>query len=389
MCLASYLRLFICLFGLNIISASAEDNILDLGDNILEELMNTPISVATKTVQSFPESPGSITVITSEEIERRGARDLIDILNFVPGLEVGFDITGTYGVAVRGVWGNEGKVLVLLDGIELNDDMYASFQYGHHIPVEIIERIEIIRGPGSIIYGGAAELAVISITTKKASSESEGMLSVNSGFTDEIYARKGTNFFYGMKDDEWNFNINGRWQEGHHSDRHFVDLWGYDYDTGEDGNSKTGSLLLNTSVKFQGWKHRFIYNRYKTREVYDGFENWDLHFHSYLYQTEYDFKVNDKLTIRPKFLFKQQEPWNTPGNNFGVASFDIQSKKTQVDITAFYQLDNHEFLFGVSHDWVEGKDKENVGNLSQYRGETGHVLNEFYWKRFIEFANLK
>ena len=111
-CLASYLRLFICLFGLNIISASAEDNILDLGDNILEELMNTPISVATKTVQFrksrfyYSDNP--------EEIERRGARDLIDILNFVPGLEVGFDITGTYGVAVRGVWGNEGKVLVLL-----------------------------------------------------------------------------------------------------------------------------------------------------------------------------------------------------------------------------------------------------------------------------------
>ena len=72
----------------------------------------------------------------------------------------------------------------------------------------------------------AAELAVISITTKKASSESEGMLSVNSGFTDEIYARKGTNFFYGMKDDEWNFNINGRWQEGHHSDHDILLTYG-------------------------------------------------------------------------------------------------------------------------------------------------------------------
>ncbi|MHC4720858.1 MAG: TonB-dependent receptor plug domain-containing protein, partial [Planctomycetota bacterium] len=137
----------------------------ELFEMSLEELMEVEVSVASRKESTQRESPGIVTVITREEIQKSGARDLVDILRLVPGFHVGYDTVGAYGVAVRGIWANEGKVLVLMDGVELNDDMYGSFQYGHHIPVDIVERIEIMRGPGSAMYGESAELGVISIKT--------------------------------------------------------------------------------------------------------------------------------------------------------------------------------------------------------------------------------
>ena len=107
------------------------------------------IGAASARTFDLRESPGVVTVISAEEIRASGARDLVDLLQLIPGFTFGVDVWGVVGLAVRGNWAHEGKVLLLVDGQEMQELDYGTLQFGNHIPVSVIHRIEIIRGPGS------------------------------------------------------------------------------------------------------------------------------------------------------------------------------------------------------------------------------------------------
>lgn len=124
------------------------------------------VHVVSGAPRSFREAPGIVSVITREDIRASGARDLVDVLRLVPGMDVALDVEGALGPGVRGLWGTEGKVLFLVDGHEMNERCYGTWQLGPNLPLDLVERIEIQRGPGSVIYGGFAELAVVRITTR-------------------------------------------------------------------------------------------------------------------------------------------------------------------------------------------------------------------------------
>ena len=145
----------------------------------LQDLLQTRVTVVSRKSETARESPGVVTLITREEIQATGARDLIDILRLVPGFEVGYDVQGVTGPAMRGLWGYEGKILMLWDGVEMNETLYGTIPLGNHFPVDQIRRVEIIRGPGSSIYGGCAEVAVIQITTLGA----DDLDGLGAGFT--------------------------------------------------------------------------------------------------------------------------------------------------------------------------------------------------------------
>lgn len=131
-----------------------------------KERAENDVSIASRKTLGTREAPGIVTVITREEILKMGARDLIDILNVVPGFHFGTDVTSVVGVGIRGNWAHEGKFLLQLNGISLNETLFATSAYGNRFPIAAIQRIEIIRGPGSAIYGGYAELGVINIITQ-------------------------------------------------------------------------------------------------------------------------------------------------------------------------------------------------------------------------------
>ena len=124
---------------------------VDFFEMSLDELMNIPVSVASKTQLTVRESPAILTVITGEEIKNLGARDLMDVLNLVPGMNFGVDVQGVVGISSRVNWAHEGKILVLLDGQEMNEILFSTTQFGQRYYISQIEKVEIIRGPGSSI----------------------------------------------------------------------------------------------------------------------------------------------------------------------------------------------------------------------------------------------
>lgn len=115
-----------------------------------------------------------MTVITAEQIHQFGYRTLADVLRSVRGFDVTYDRNYTY-LGVRGFYhpgGYNDQILLLINGSRSNDNVYESAQLGTEFPLDIdlVERIEIVRGPSSSLYGASAFLAVINVITKNARS---------------------------------------------------------------------------------------------------------------------------------------------------------------------------------------------------------------------------
>lgn len=140
-------------------------------EDSLKKLLEIKISTAAKYDQTVNEAPASVTIITAEEIEQFGYRTLEEVLMRVRGFYITNDRNYSY-VGVRGFsrpsdYNN--RVLLLLNGATTTDNIWGSSSIGNEFGLDIdaIERIEIVRGPGSALYGTNAMLTVINIITKK------------------------------------------------------------------------------------------------------------------------------------------------------------------------------------------------------------------------------
>lgn len=150
----------------------------DPGVTRLEELLNAPISIATRRPQPEDSAPSVVSVVNRIDIERYGWRDLHDILMALPGFEFGADGTGLVGLSARGIWAHEGKALVMINGITVSPLHNGNVNYYGFIPSEMVERVEVIRGPGSAVYGQFAGVTVINVLTRSAQDTFGGRLAL-------------------------------------------------------------------------------------------------------------------------------------------------------------------------------------------------------------------
>jgi outer membrane receptor for ferrienterochelin and colicins len=146
-----------------------------LADMTIEELMLIHIDSvygASGYQQKVTEAPASITIITSDEIQRYGYRTLADILRNVTGFYVSYDRNYSYlGVRGYGLPGQyNSSITLLIDGHRLNDNIFDSALIGTEFPLDIdmIDRVEVIRGPNSSLYVASDFLGVINVIKKRA-----------------------------------------------------------------------------------------------------------------------------------------------------------------------------------------------------------------------------
>ena len=146
----------------------------ELDDMSLDDLLNTTITTASKFSQRISESPSSAVVIRSEEIYSHGWHTLAEALSSVRGFEISsgtdYRFLGVRGFSQPGDYNS--RILLLVDGIPSNDGLYdqAMIDSGFPIDLNLIERIEVVPGPGSALYGGNAYLAVINVITRRSDS---------------------------------------------------------------------------------------------------------------------------------------------------------------------------------------------------------------------------
>ena len=140
---------------------TAEDiGFVDIGD----------VYTAAKHLQSIKEAPASISIVTDEDIKYYGYRTLTDVVNNVRSFytysDRSYEYIGVRGFARLGDYGN--RVLQLVDGHTMNDNIYGSFFLGHGfgVDLDLVKRIEFIRGPGSSLYGNNAVFGTVNVITK-------------------------------------------------------------------------------------------------------------------------------------------------------------------------------------------------------------------------------
>lgn len=353
-----------------VLTKMASDAIFNLS---LDDLASMKVSVASvsKDIQ-IDAAPGIVTVITQDEIEKSGSRDLVDVLRMVPGFFPENDVSGIFGLGIRGNWANEGKVLVLLDGVELNDDLYASVSYGHRFPVDLIERVEVIRGPGSAMYGGAAGFGVISIKTKIAEHKQDVFTSINYGATSNLTSRRNINLMYGGKLNEGSYTLSGHIGNGVLSDQDAQDLWGNTYNLGKDNTTAKQQLYINGNLKLKGADIRFIADKHKSYFPYPslGLSNYETYFNNYFFEASYKFDLNKNLSITPRALAKRHNPWHTPelinddGDVDSTYYLNLLSKKYVASVTSSYDYKDILNLFGgIDIEQVFGEDIDRIGSL--------------------------
>lgn len=228
-------------------------------DLSLEQLMDMSVSVTSTKEQKLREAPGIVTVITKDDIRASGARDLVDVLRLIPGLNFGSEVENTVGMSFRSIWAMEGKILVRLDGIDWNELAFSNFIVGDRLPVSLIDRIEVIRGPGSVQFGGWAELAVIDIHTVGHESLNGVRTSVSQGTL--ASGREGHSTYAGAiaksfgKDSGISLMAYGG--RSLLSDRTYTGLDGTTTNLSE--NSSTSPAMVNLSANWQALKFRFFY----------------------------------------------------------------------------------------------------------------------------------
>ncbi len=285
---------------------AADQNLLDLS---LQELGDVKVSVASNKERSVREQAGVVSVITENEIRSSGARNLIDLLQQVPGFSFGQDVQGGLGPIFRGIWAYEGKTLLVVDGIEMNEMLFGTLQLEFRLPAELIRQVEIIRGPGSAMYGGSAELSVIRVTTKGAEANggfASSSIQYSSGKIGHDHA-----LAYGQTRGNWRWSFNGSFAEDFLATRTYTDLTGVSYSLKRDSDAQPRSA--NFGLGYRDLDVRVLYesipleNRLDLGPVIPSIER--VTFDTLALQAQYRIKVAPWLTLTPRLGYKVFRPW--------------------------------------------------------------------------------
>lgn len=280
----------------------------------LEALLETPVEVATGDARTTLEAPNVVVLLTRDELLASGARDLLEVLQLIPGFTFHQDVTGVVGVAFRSQWGHEGKVLVMLDGVELNELLYSTTQFGHHVLVQSIERLEVVRGPGSALYGGSAELAVINVVTRQGRTLRGGEVGGRLGGALDGLSDWSVAGSFGDRhepsDVEW--SVTAVTGEGRRSRATWTDALGR---TTSLAREPLDPLLLTAGLSWKGLKARLLvdderigaasgYGQVSSSKAVSAFRNLAA-------DVQGDFPVSARLSLRPRVQARLQTPWQT------------------------------------------------------------------------------
>jgi outer membrane cobalamin receptor len=130
-------------------------------------------------------SAGTYYVVTRQEIEASGARDLMELLNLLPGIQLGTSADQLSGAGIRGMWAGDNRYQVLLNGMPLNEMAFGTFGLGRRMVPDNIEFIEVVLGTGPAKVGGTATLGTINLVTFSPGSSDGSSLSTSLGATRE------------------------------------------------------------------------------------------------------------------------------------------------------------------------------------------------------------
>lgn len=342
MMLKKYAGIFALLLLFSPIASFSQDldSLLNLSaftaESELQKALNKGTTVSSSKALTLRETPGIISVMSSEEIQNTGARDLTDLLRLIPGFDIAQDLQFVQGISLRGNWSNEGKVLVMLDGQPFNELLYQTVAVGNRFPVDAIERIEIIRGPGSAIYGGSAEYGVINIITKAAESLNGVEVYGVGGFHAGAVGRTNAGLMFAKRSDKFAIDASVFKGKGNVSDQTFDD-----YDLSK--VSHVDPMNLNLGLRVGGLSFRTMYDQFETGDPYQY-----ITYNNFYSDLRYTWKASPKLSIIPQLKYYNQVPWRWGDAQTGEPEFEARATRMHSQLEAIYDASRKvNFNFGL------------------------------------------
>ncbi len=346
----------------------------------LEQLMNLNVTVSSQLPMINREAPGAITVISEDEIKNSGAKDLMQILQQVPGFAFGVDVDGVVGVGFRGNWVYEGKILFLLDGMDLSEDLYSTNQLGFHFPLDRIKHIEIIRGPGAAIYGGNAAFAVINIITYNDKDFNGIQTSFGHSLIKNTFGSRQVSLAVGKSLGNAHINLSTFVGEANRSNQKYTDYQGTSYDMTE--QSRIGNTEYRLDFFLKGLSLTGRYNLYSVQQR-DGYDlifrqPYTLNFNMGNVNVKYDFRTKSGLNITPGIKLKFEEPWSykkaVVDDDF--RTFDkYVNKNTYYINTSYNQLTYLDIVAGLEYYNVFSK--ENRDTMRFFNGRNTFCIDNY------------
>jgi len=210
--------LLLCGFSALPAEVTSAEKQMDLTELPIEALMNLDVPkvyAASKIEQKTTEAPSSVTIVTADEIKKFGYRTLSDLLRSVPGFSVSYDRNYAF-LGVRGVSLGDfnSRMLLLVNGHRVNNNLTdgAYIETAFILDIDLIDRVEIIRGPGSVLYGNNAFFGVINVITREGKQVNGAESSFDYGSYDTYKGRVtiGEQFTNGLR-----FLVSGTYYDSH------------------------------------------------------------------------------------------------------------------------------------------------------------------------------
>lgn len=215
--------------------AGSSGRFVALVAKVRREEQTTQVASVSKTNESLREAPATVVVVTADEIQRRGYLDLEQIFHDLPGFDIsrlnGADYSAVYQRGYNSAENN--RALLLVDGVEQNDLSGGSAYFSREYPISNIDRVEVIYGPASTMYGANAYTGVINIVTR----EPESLADENKRFgligevTTGQYGNRSLDIDAGGRDRSGTiaWSVAGNFQESKARDLTNLDDWDYTY----------------------------------------------------------------------------------------------------------------------------------------------------------------
>jgi iron complex outermembrane receptor protein len=363
----------------------ANDSI-DLESDFLQSLEEVS-EIATKTKLNIDDTPSFVTVLHNEKLQKLGINNVFEALSLVSGVQLKKENFGVPTVVFRGAT-QKGEVKLLIDGVDVNTNYRGSIYHYLDFPIELIKRIEVIRGAGSVLYGSGAISGVVNIITYSSQEENFNKVFTSAGSYDNymIGAVLSNNITKKIK-----LNADAYYQKDHKSIKTGPDIIGTVGDS--DQGLKNYSIGLNLSNENLSFTNRIkssdFGNSHGFKDILDQDTNdYNNLNESFFTQIKYQNSINssNKYSILTGYQEYSQKIKGLFYPTFAYADthYKENSYFTKVQLTS-KSLDNHHILLGA--EYLKSKVIKNIFKINNSNVQNFSVRSNSDRRIFSVFIN--
>jgi iron complex outermembrane receptor protein len=399
-----YMKNIIVLFSLllfsNVYAIDKTNIAASTDDPDLFNILDMKVSTAAKYEQNVNEAPASVTIITSDDIDRYGYKTLIDVLSSVRSFNIRTDRDYFY-TGVRGIESPNGynnTIVIMINGHITNENVYnsPSLWYDFSLDMSIIDRIEIIRGPGSSLYGTGAMTATINIITKSGK-KFDGLSVSSSTGTEKFFELKST---FAKNFDDFDFLLSANYTENEGSDLYFKE---FDTPGTNSGISKgldwlrANSIFLSAS--YSGFTLNSNYNYYKKglptapyETIFNNSNTFSLDTRFFV-DLSYSKSVSQDLSLTGKIYFDNYKYDGTYAYDTLEHDSDL-GEAYGINFMATYDIfDNNRFIAGLESKFINNSDYKlwNDASVTLFDKNNPYNVYSMYFQdcyQFLEYFSV-